>query len=80
MIEDLIKEYGLWAVFFGTMIEGDLTLLILVGLAALLCAYVWTKTRKKLWLGLAAGARKRERRFRHCASTASRKRSPKGRS
>lgn len=27
MIEDLIKEYGLWAVFFGTMIEGDLTLL-----------------------------------------------------
>src|SRR5438309_10676086 len=27
MIEDLIKEYGLWAVFFGTMLEGDLTLL-----------------------------------------------------
>src|ERR1051326_5568969 len=27
MIEDLIREYGLWAVFFGTMIEGDLTLL-----------------------------------------------------
>jgi membrane protein DedA with SNARE-associated domain len=27
MIEDLIKEYGLWAVFFGVMIEGDLTLL-----------------------------------------------------
>jgi membrane protein DedA with SNARE-associated domain len=27
MIEELIKEYGLWAVFFGTMIEGDLTLL-----------------------------------------------------
>ena len=27
MIEELIKEYGLWAVFFGVMIEGDLTLL-----------------------------------------------------
>lgn len=27
MIENLIKEYGLWAVFFGVMIEGDLTLL-----------------------------------------------------
>jgi membrane protein DedA with SNARE-associated domain len=27
MIEDLIRQYGLWAVFFGTMIEGDLTLL-----------------------------------------------------
>jgi membrane protein DedA with SNARE-associated domain len=27
MIEDLIKEYGLWAVFFGVMVEGDLTLL-----------------------------------------------------
>lgn len=27
LIEDLIKEYGLWAVFFGVMIEGDLTLL-----------------------------------------------------
>ncbi len=27
VIEDLIKEYGLWAVFFGVMIEGDLTLL-----------------------------------------------------
>ena len=26
-IENLIKEYGLWAVFFGVMIEGDLTLL-----------------------------------------------------
>jgi len=24
---DLVKRYGLWAVFFGTMIEGDLTLL-----------------------------------------------------
>lgn len=24
---DLLREYGLWAVFFGTMIEGDLTLL-----------------------------------------------------
>lgn len=28
VIEDLIKEYGLWAVFFGVMIEGDLTLLL----------------------------------------------------
>lgn len=27
MIEELIQKYGLWAVFFGTMIEGDLTLL-----------------------------------------------------
>jgi membrane protein DedA with SNARE-associated domain len=25
---ELLKEYGLWAVFFGTMIEGDLTLLL----------------------------------------------------
>src|SRR5215475_5696310 len=32
LIEDLIRElisrYGLWAVFFGVMIEGDLTLLL----------------------------------------------------
>jgi membrane protein DedA with SNARE-associated domain len=28
VIEDLIREYGLWAVFFGVMIEGDLTLLL----------------------------------------------------
>lgn len=28
VIEDLIKQYGLWAVFFGVMIEGDLTLLL----------------------------------------------------
>jgi membrane protein DedA with SNARE-associated domain len=27
LIEELIKEYGLWAVFIGVMIEGDLTLL-----------------------------------------------------
>ena len=27
LIEDLIREYGLWAVFFGVMIEGDLSLL-----------------------------------------------------
>jgi membrane protein DedA with SNARE-associated domain len=27
LIEDLIRQYGLWAVFFGMMIEGDLTLL-----------------------------------------------------
>jgi membrane protein DedA with SNARE-associated domain len=27
LIEDLIRQYGLWAVFFGVMIEGDLTLL-----------------------------------------------------
>jgi membrane protein DedA with SNARE-associated domain len=25
---ELLREYGLWAVFFGTMIEGDLTLLL----------------------------------------------------
>ena len=27
VIEDLIRQYGLWAVFFGVMIEGDLSLL-----------------------------------------------------
>src|ERR1051325_327135 len=27
-MEEIIRRYGLWAVFFGTMIEGDLTLLI----------------------------------------------------
>jgi len=27
LIEYLIRQYGLWAVFFGVMIEGDLTLL-----------------------------------------------------
>jgi membrane protein DedA with SNARE-associated domain len=27
-IEELLRRYGLWAVFFGTMIEGDLTLLL----------------------------------------------------
>jgi membrane protein DedA with SNARE-associated domain len=27
LIEDLIRQYGLWAVFIGVMIEGDLTLL-----------------------------------------------------
>jgi len=26
-VYDLLQRYGLWAVFFGTMIEGDLTLL-----------------------------------------------------
>ncbi len=26
-MEEIIRQYGLWAVFFGTMIEGDLTLL-----------------------------------------------------
>jgi ketosteroid isomerase-like protein len=35
------------------LIEGDLTLLILIGFAAGLCAYIWSKTRKRLWLGLA---------------------------
>src|SRR5215475_9139498 len=25
---ELLQRYGLWAVFFGTMIEGDLTLLL----------------------------------------------------
>jgi len=33
MIENLIREYGLWAVFFGVMIEGDLTLLFAGALA-----------------------------------------------
>jgi hypothetical protein len=27
---ELLQRYGLWAVFFGTMIEGDLTLLLSV--------------------------------------------------
>ena len=27
-MEEIIRRYGLWAVFFGTMIEGDLTLLL----------------------------------------------------
>ncbi|HKV41870.1 MAG TPA: DedA family protein [Blastocatellia bacterium] len=27
-MEELLKRYGLWAVFFGTMLEGDLTLLL----------------------------------------------------
>lgn len=27
-MEELLRNYGLWAVFFGTMIEGDLTLLL----------------------------------------------------
>jgi membrane protein DedA with SNARE-associated domain len=27
-MEELLSRYGLWAVFFGTMIEGDLTLLL----------------------------------------------------
>ena len=26
-MEELLQKYGLWALFFGTMIEGDLTLL-----------------------------------------------------
>ena len=28
MMDELLQRYGLWAVFFGTMIEGDLTLLL----------------------------------------------------
>jgi membrane protein DedA with SNARE-associated domain len=27
LVENLIREYGLWAIFFGAMIEGELTLL-----------------------------------------------------
>ena len=27
MVENIIREYGLWAVIFGAMIEGELTLL-----------------------------------------------------
>jgi membrane protein DedA with SNARE-associated domain len=27
-MEELLRDYGLWAVFFGVMIEGDLTLLL----------------------------------------------------
>ena len=27
LVENLIREYGMWAVFFGAMIEGELTLL-----------------------------------------------------
>ena len=28
LMDELLQRYGLWAVFFGTMIEGDLTLLL----------------------------------------------------
>ncbi len=34
------------------LIERNLSLLFLVGVAAAICAYVWTKTRKRLWMGL----------------------------
>lgn len=34
------------------LIEGNLSLLFLVGVAAAICAYFWSKTRKRLWLGL----------------------------
>jgi membrane protein DedA with SNARE-associated domain len=33
VIEELIREYGLWAVFLGVMVEGDLTLLFAGALA-----------------------------------------------
>lgn len=35
------------------LLEGNWSLLILIGLAAGLCGMAWTKTAKKLWLGLA---------------------------
>ena len=38
------------------LIEGNLSQLILIGVAAAICGYLWTKSRKTLWLGIAATA------------------------
>ncbi|MFL6216802.1 MAG: DedA family protein [Blastocatellia bacterium] len=48
---DLLKEYGLWAVFFGTMVEGDLTLL-LAGVLARTGAFTFSEA---LLVGTAGG-------------------------
>lgn len=51
VIEDLIREYGLWAVFFGVMIEGDLTLLF----AGVLAHYGLFSFSEALCVGTAGG-------------------------
>lgn len=51
MIENLIREYGLWAVFFGVMIEGDLTLLF----AGALAHYGLFSFSEALMVGTAGG-------------------------
>jgi membrane protein DedA with SNARE-associated domain len=51
VIENLIREYGLWAVFFGVMIEGDLTLL----LAGVLAHYGLFGIGEALTVGTAGG-------------------------
>jgi membrane protein DedA with SNARE-associated domain len=51
VIENLIREYGLWAVFFGVMIEGDLTLLF----AGALAQYGLFTFSEALMVGTAGG-------------------------
>jgi membrane protein DedA with SNARE-associated domain len=51
VIENLIREYGLWAVFFGVMIEGDLTLLF----AGVLAHYGLFSFGEALLTGTAGG-------------------------
>ena len=50
-IENLIREYGLWAVFFGVMIEGDLTLLF----AGVLAHFGLFSFSEALLTGMAGG-------------------------
>ncbi|MBI3649914.1 MAG: DedA family protein [Acidobacteria bacterium] len=50
-MEEIIKRYGLWAVFFGTMIEGDLTLL----LAGVLARAGWFSFEEAFAVGTAGG-------------------------
>jgi len=51
LIEDLIRQYGLWAVFFGVMIEGDLTLLF----AGVLAHYGLFSLSEALLTGILGG-------------------------
>lgn len=51
VIENLIREYGLWAVFFGVMIEGDLSLLF----AGVLAHYGLFSFGEALLTGTAGG-------------------------
>lgn len=48
---ELLKKYGLWAVFFGTMIEGDLTLLF----AGVLARAGLFSLQEALLVGMAGG-------------------------
>ncbi|HZS06345.1 MAG TPA: DedA family protein [Blastocatellia bacterium] len=50
-IDNLIREYGLWAVFFGVMIEGDLTLLF----AGVLAHYGLFSFGEAFLIGLTGG-------------------------